>query len=66
MYVSQWIIKHNNVLTLFAYYHFGKEPKFPSWYMNEKENPYEITLGKTYKLDIRYFTKCLFHHYLIY
>ena len=67
MYVSKWIIEHDNFLTLLVYYHFGKEPKFPSWYMNETKKPYEITLHETYKLDrLRYFTNCLFHQYIIY
>ena len=61
---TTWIITdlNENIKTELTYYHFGKEPKFPGWYM-EKGKAYEIEiiwhseLLRTPKL----FFKCLTH-----
>ena len=37
MYKTIWNILNetNNCETVLVYYHFGKNPKFPTWYMEE-------------------------------
>ena len=67
MYKTVWFINNGKFTAKFTYYHFGKEPKFPSWYMQE---------GIIYKLEIAWnlklvctpkmFFNCLFHKYTIY
>lgn len=62
-----WIITdENNIKTELTYYHFGKEPKFPSWYMEEShiytiEIVWNVKLVKTFNT----FFKCLTHYYKI-
>lgn len=63
-----WAItdEETDAMTELTYYHFGKEPKFPTWYMEEKhvytiEMIWNFKLVKTPKL----FFKCLTHHYVI-
>ena len=63
-----WMIidETTNIKTELTYYHFGKEPKFPTWYMEEKhsyivEMVWNFKLLKTPKL----FFKCLTHYYSI-
>lgn len=62
-----WIITdENNIKTKLTYYHFGKEPKFPSWYMEENhvytiEIVWNVKLVKTFNI----FFKCLTHYYKI-
>ena len=56
----------DNIKTELTYYHFGKEPKFPAWYMEENhiytiEMIWNLKLIKTPTL----FLKCLFHQYII-
>lgn len=50
----------------FTYYHFGKEPKFPTWYM-EANHVYTIEMIRNLKLvaNIKTFFKCLTHFYII-
>ena len=67
MYKTVWAIKMDNTETVeFTYYHFGKTPKFPSWYM-EENHWYKIEIIWNFKLivSIKTFCKCLFHHYII-
>ena len=49
-----------------VYYHFGKEPKFPAWYM-EKDRVYTIEVIRQYKLSKTFgcFFKCLTRAYII-
>lgn len=64
MYKTVWLINDGEFKTELTYYHFGKEPKFPSWYM-EKGIAYEIEMVWNLKLmhiPIT-FLKCLFHEY---
>lgn len=65
---TTWLIidKTDNTEAEFAYYHFGKEPKFPTWYMEEGHN-YNIEMLWNYKLvtSLNTFYKCLVHHYII-
>ena len=61
-----WIITdENNVKTELTYYHFKKEPKFPSWYLKENyctvEMVWNVKLIKTFNT----FFKCLTHYYKI-
>lgn len=67
MYKTVWAIKIDGVDTVeFTYYHFGKTPNFPSWYM-EENHWYEIEMIWNFKLipTIKTFCKCLFHDYII-
>jgi len=52
--------------TNFTYYHFGKEPKFPSWYM-EANHHYTIEMIWHFKLvaSVKSFFKCLTHFYIV-
>lgn len=65
MYKTIWLINDGN-RTEFTYYHFGKEPKFPSWYLQEGI-AYEIEMVWNLKLarSLKVFIKCLFHEYII-
>ncbi len=66
MYKTVWFINDGEFKTEFTYYHFNKEPKFPSWYM-EAGKVYEIEMAWNLKLMpcLKMFVKCLFHEYLI-
>lgn len=68
MYKTVWMIKDlkDNTETLLYYYHFGKQPKFPTWYM-EEEKAYEITMVWNVKLlhTPKLFFNCLTHCYVI-
>lgn len=56
----------DNTKTELTYYHFGKEPKFPSWYM-EKNHVYTIEMIWNFKLlkTPALFLKCLTNFYII-
>lgn len=62
MYKTIWTVINleTNIKTIVTYYHFGKEPKFPSSYM-EKDTIYEIEMGFNNKLlnTPKIFFKCL-------
>jgi hypothetical protein len=64
MYKTIWFINYGESKTEFTYYHFGKEPKFPSWYM-EEGTTYEIKMVRNLKLrhTFKRFFQCLFHEY---
>lgn len=64
MYKTVWLINTKEFKTELTYYHFGKEPKFPSWYMEEGMT-YEIEMAWNLKLmhTPTTFFKCLFHEY---
>ena len=52
--------------TELTFYHFGKDPKFPSWYMEEGhtyiiEMIWNVSLIITFKT----FFRCLTHFYII-
>ncbi len=66
MYKTIWFIDDGEDNIKFIYYHFGREPKFPSWYMQngityEIEMVYNLKLSSTLKM----FFKCLFHEYTV-
>lgn len=65
---TTWIIidKTDNTETELTYYHFSKEPKFPTWYM-EEGHIYSIEMLWNIKLikSLSIFFKCLVHHYII-
>lgn len=68
MYKTIWMIKdiENNTTTELTWYHFGKAPKFPAWYM-ENGKTYEIEMLWNLKLVYtpRLFFECLTHAYII-
>ena len=70
MYKTTWFIKdiidNTNTKIELVYYHFGKNPMFPSWYMKEN-HAYEIEMIWHFKLlkTLPLFLKCLTHHYII-
>lgn len=67
MYKTIWLINDDNGnKTKLTWYHFGKEPKFPTWYM-EKGIVYEIEMAWNLKLvpTLNSFFKCLFHEYIV-
>lgn len=70
MYKTIWLIIDENdketTKTQLTFYHFGKEPKFPTWYM-EENHAYNIEMIFNFKLIIRFsiFLKCLTHSYII-
>lgn len=66
MYKTVWLINDKEFKTEFTYYHFGKEPKFPTWYM-EAGKVYEIEMVWNLKLvhTLKMFFKCLFQEYRI-
>ena len=68
MYKTVWMIKSltKNITTELTWYHFGKDPKFPSWYMEEGET-YEIEMIWNLKLlhTPKMFFRCLTHFYKI-
>lgn len=63
-----WIIidETTNTKTELTYYHFGKEPQFPAWYM-EADHVYTIEMIWNFKLcnTFKIFLKCLTHSYVI-
>ena len=63
-----WMIidENDNTKTELTYYHFGKEPKFPTWYM-EENHVYTIEMIWNFKLikTPKLFFKCLTHQYII-
>lgn len=67
MYKTTWAIKDsNNDVTILTYYHFGKNPQFPSWYMGNNR-VYEIEVLWSVKLlhtPVMFF-KCLTHFWKI-
>lgn len=66
MYKTIWAINDGENKTELTWYHFGKEPQFPSWYMEEGK-VYEIEILWNVKLlhTFKIFVKCLFHEYTI-
>jgi len=68
MYKTVWMIRDltENTTTKLTWYHFGKEPKFPAWYM-EEDKAYEIEMVWNVKLLLTptLFFKCLTHFYKI-
>jgi hypothetical protein len=57
--------KNINITTVLCYYHFGKEPKFPTWYMEENHD-YNIKPIKVVKINsFKNFFRCLFHEYIL-
>lgn len=68
MYKTIWMIKdiENNTATELTLYHFGKAPKFPTWYM-ESGKTYEIEMLWNLKLvhTPQLFFECLTHTYII-
>lgn len=66
MYKTAWIIIEDNFKTNLTYYHFGKNPKFPNWYMEENKE-YTIEMIFNIKLcnTLKTFFKCLTHFYII-
>lgn len=70
MYKTVWLITDERDDDIFktelTLYHFGKNPKFPSWYM-EENYVYEIEMLWNFHLIVRpsIFFKCLTHHYII-
>lgn len=63
-----WMIidETDNTKTELTYYHFGKEPKFPTLYM-EENHIYTIEMIWNFKLVKipKLFFKCLTHYYII-
>ena len=66
MYKTIWIIHYNNDTVELTLYHFGADPKFPTWYM-EANTVYEIEMIWNSKLIFNFntFIKCLTHTYII-
>lgn len=66
MYKTTWHIKTEEFETELTWYHFGKKPKFPTWYMKEGA-VYEIEMIWNFKLvpTLNAFLKCLFHEYIV-
>ena len=62
MYKTIWSVINleTNIRTIVTYYHFGKEPKFPTLYMKE-DIAYEIEMDFNFKLlnTPKLFFKCL-------
>ena len=63
-----WMItdQTTNTETELTYYHFGKDPQFPAWYM-EADHNYIIEMLWNFKLlkTPKLFFKCLTHQYII-
>ncbi len=66
MYQTIWHIKDELYSSELTYYHFGKEPKFPTKYM-EADKVYEIEMIFNFKLihTLKIFFKCLTHCYYV-
>ncbi len=66
MYKTIWHINDGQFNTILLYYHFGKEPKFPTWYMQEGIiYQIEMAWNSKVKRTPKMFFKCLFHEYII-
>lgn len=71
MYITFWLITEDigiyTYTTKLTYYHFGKTPKFPTWYLEGEPHVYTIKMITNFQLVNKpsYFLKCLFHHYII-
>lgn len=70
MYKTIWMISAESdegvFQTKLTLYHFGKNPKFPSWYM-EANHSYVVEMVQSIKLPatLSTFFKCLTHQYTI-
>lgn len=66
MYKTVWNIYDGEYKTELTWYHFGKKPKFPTWYM-EEDKVYKIEMIWNIKLihTPKMFFKCLIHFYKI-
>ena len=70
MYKTVWYIEdesnNETIKTEFTFYHFGKNPQFPKWYM-EDGHSYIIEMLWNFKLTWRpsILVKCLSHSYTI-
>ena len=69
MYKTTWVIfdeTENNARTEFVLYHFGKNPKFSSWYF-EENHTYVVEMLWNHKLitTFKIFFKCLTNKYII-
>ena len=68
MYKTIWAIKDltENTKIELTWYHFGREPKFPTWYMEENKS-YEIEMIWNVKIlhTPALFLKCLTHFYIV-
>ena len=67
MFKTVWSIEiDGNDKVEFTYYHFGRMPQFPKWYM-EEGHYYTIEMIWNFKLipTLRSLMKCLFHEYII-
>ena len=68
MYKTIWKIydKEDNQTTELTHYHFGKEPKFPNWYMEEGKI-YEIEMVWNLRLanSFKIFIKCLLTNWTV-
>ena len=69
MYKTVWNIEYEEKgykqEVKFIQYHFGKTPKFPSWYM-EENRVYTIEILWNIKVyEPSAFMKCFFHQYII-
>ena len=65
---TTWMItdETTNTKIELVYYHFGKEPKFPAWYMKEGHN-YIVKMILNFRLldSLSTFFKCLTHYWII-
>lgn len=70
MYKTVWAVKDESEQGTFktelTLYHFGKTPRFPSWYM-EENHVYQIEMLWNFELEMRFhlFIKCLTHCYVV-
>ena len=70
MYKTIWMIEdtcdEGTFKTEFTYYHFGKNPQFPTWYM-EENHMYTIEMLWNFKLrhTPKLFIKCLLKEYAV-
>lgn len=66
MYKTIWSVTRDNIETKLTTYHFGKTPKFPTWYM-EEDAVYTIEILWNIKIvnTFNTFFKCLTHFYTI-
>ena len=67
MYKTVWLINwEDGTKTELSFYHFGKTPKFPTWYF-EPEHVYSVEMLWNVRLIpcIASFYKCLSHAYII-
>lgn len=66
MYKTIWIVTVDNDKVQLTYYHFGKSPKFPTWYF-EDNHYYTVEMAFNLKLrnTIKLFMDCLIKSYKI-